>query len=104
MKEQLEAQINQWQTKWQSLQDLIAERIKNLDYQGAFRDQCSATTLKNCIKDAYKILENQEECAEKNALPHLVCSYSRAMNQSYPRLCIECGKPENKKQDELSKE
>lgn len=23
-----------------------------------------------------------------------VCRYSKAMNQPYPRLCIDCGKPE----------
>ena len=24
-----------------------------------------------------------------------VCRYSKSMNQPYPRLCVDCGKPEN---------
>ncbi len=26
-----------------------------------------------------------------------ICRYSKAMNQPYPRLCVDCGKPEIQK-------
>lgn len=49
-------QIEEWQGKWQDLQKLIDEKIKAEDYNGAFRMQTVATTLKGCIKDCYRIL------------------------------------------------
>lgn len=56
-KEKLEQQIEEWKTKWQQLQILINQKIKERDFNGAYRTQCEATTLKRCIKDAYAILE-----------------------------------------------
>lgn len=52
----LKEQIEEWQTKWQHLQELINDKIIAEDYNGAFICQSEATTLKRCIKDCYAIL------------------------------------------------
>ena len=39
---------------------------------------------KNCVIPAVMV-----ELPENH-----VCRYSKAMNQPYPRLCVDCGKPE----------
>ena len=57
MEDRLKQQIEEWQTKWLHLQELINDRIKTQDFSGAYRSQCEASTLKRCIKDAYSILE-----------------------------------------------
>lgn len=56
VEEKLKEQIEEWQTKWRHLQELIDDKIKAEDYNGAFRMQTVATTLKGCIKDCYAIL------------------------------------------------
>jgi hypothetical protein len=61
MEDKLKQQIEEWQTKWQHLQGLIDDKIKAEDYNGAFRMQTVATTLKGCIRDAYAIIEPQEQ-------------------------------------------
>jgi hypothetical protein len=60
MEDKLKHQIEEWQNKWQHLQQLIEEDIKAEDYSGAVRMQTVATTLKGCIKDAYAILDPQK--------------------------------------------
>ena len=60
MVDRLKQQIEEWQTKWEHLQELINDKIKAQDFAGAYRSQCEAGTLKRCIKDAYAILEPQE--------------------------------------------
>ena len=61
--EKLKEQIEEWQTKWRHLQELIDEKIKAEDYNGAFRMQTVATTLKRCIKDCYTILNIKDDDA-----------------------------------------
>ena len=60
MEDKLKKQIEEWQTKWKHLQELIDDKIKAKDFSGAYRSQCEAGTLKRCIKDAYVILEPQQ--------------------------------------------
>ena len=44
----------------------------------------SLMQAKNCVIPAVMV-----ELPENH-----VCRYSKAMNQPYPRLCVDCGKPE----------
>lgn len=60
VEQNLKHQITEWQKKWQDLQELITDKIANEDYNGAFRMQTVATTLKSCIKDAYKIIGSDD--------------------------------------------
>jgi hypothetical protein len=61
MEDKLKQQIEEWQTKWQHLQELIDDKIKARDFSGAHRSQCQAGTLKSCIKDAYAIIETNKQ-------------------------------------------
>ena len=56
----IKIQISEWQKRWQDLQELIEDKIESKDYSGAFRMQTVATTLKSCIKDAYKIIGSDD--------------------------------------------
>ena len=57
IEEKLKAQIDTWQALWQDKQKEIDRLIKEKDLHNALSMQISATTLKNCIQDAYKLLE-----------------------------------------------
>ena len=57
VEDKLKLQIEEWQTRWNHLQEVIDDKIKAQDFSGAYRRQCEAGTLKRCIKDAYAIIE-----------------------------------------------
>jgi hypothetical protein len=60
IEDKLKAQIEEWQTLWQNKQKEIDGLVKAKDLHNALSMQISATTLKNCIQDAYKLLESTE--------------------------------------------
>jgi hypothetical protein len=97
-------------------QDLIKDRVQSIDNKFLEwlikNPSCESVDVvkegykKNGMIDEatsyrYKIIIPQEE-------PKHNCRYSKAMNQPYPRLCVDCGKEEPKQEslswDELIKE
>jgi len=60
IEEKLKAQIEVWQTLWQDKQKEIDKLVKAKDLHNALSMQISATTLKSCIQDAYKLLESNK--------------------------------------------
>jgi hypothetical protein len=53
----LKQQIEQWQSKWDILQQSITFFLKAKDIESAFKNQIKAGTLKGCIQDCYNLLE-----------------------------------------------
>jgi hypothetical protein len=60
IEQRLREQIDKWQILWQDKQKQIDKLIKAKDIHNALSMQISATVLKNCIQDAYNILDIKE--------------------------------------------
>ena len=68
--------------------------IKDLEYWRKNAEEDFITTPISVLRYISE-LEKTLKPVEKPTNKEHVCRYSKSMNQPYPRLCIDCKKPEN---------
>jgi hypothetical protein len=72
----------------------IQDYINELDEKVGLKPE-TIEDVRKAIDKHRTELKNLRLVAVMVELPdNHVCRYSKAMNQPYPRLCVDCGKPE----------
>jgi len=68
--------------------------IKDLEYWRKNAEEDYITTPISVLRYISELEKTLKPVVKPTNKEH-VCRYSRQMNQPYPRLCIDCKKPEN---------
>lgn len=68
--------------------------IKDLEYWRKNAEEDYITTPISVLRYISELEKTLKPVVKPTNKEH-VCRYSKSMNQPYPRLCIDCKKPEN---------